>query len=169
MNRVVNHQWKSCNRIIIIIIIIIITIIIIIIIIIIIFIIIIIAFKYIMIFFFYICIFVCLFVFFSATGIIQPGKISISRNLSLLCKFDELNDSYNQFVYSSNICHAFSNSRIDSCSRTENLYHKKQSTSDRCLSCQGLMPGGATYIPLHVVITDQTLSFFTQNTDMPKD
>ena len=29
--------------------------------------------------------------------------------------------------------------------------------------------GGATYIPLHVVITDQTLSFFTQNTDMPKD
>ena len=30
-------------------------------------------------------------------------------------------------------------------------------------------PGGATYIPLHVVITDQTLSFFTQNTDMPKD
>ena len=30
-------------------------------------------------------------------------------------------------------------------------------------------PGGATYIPLHVVITDQTLSFFTQNTDIPKD
>ena len=30
-------------------------------------------------------------------------------------------------------------------------------------------PGGATYIPLHVVITDQTLSFFTQNTDMTKD
>ena len=30
-------------------------------------------------------------------------------------------------------------------------------------------PGGATYIPLHVVITDQTLLFFTQNTDMPKD
>ena len=30
-------------------------------------------------------------------------------------------------------------------------------------------PRGATYIPLHVVITDQTLSFFTQNTDMPKD
>ena len=30
-------------------------------------------------------------------------------------------------------------------------------------------PGGATYIPLHVVITDQTLSFFTQNTNMPKD
>ena len=30
-------------------------------------------------------------------------------------------------------------------------------------------PGGATYIPLHVVFTDQTLSFFTQNTDMPKD
>ena len=35
--------------------------------------------------------------------------------------------------------------------------------------CGCLMPGGATYIPLHVVITDQTLSFFTQNTDMPKD
>ena len=30
-------------------------------------------------------------------------------------------------------------------------------------------PGGTTYIPLHVVITDQILSFFTQNTDMPKD
>ena len=31
------------------------------------------------------------------------------------------------------------------------------------------VPGGATYISLHVVITDQTLSFFTQNTDMPND
>ena len=30
-------------------------------------------------------------------------------------------------------------------------------------------PEGATYIPLHVVITDQTLSFFTQSTDMTKD
>ena len=34
---------------------------------------------------------------------------------------------------------------------------------------RSFFPGGATYIPMNVVITDQTLSFFTQNTDMPMD